>query len=109
MSTTTRQDPEEESLPAAHSLQEAANSDNTLEGYAAMNNPAPDSEIVHEVLEHPADTAHHHHHHPHHHPHHEHSEIAHRAYLLYLERGGGDGLDQQDWFLAEEEVKNRPR
>lgn len=34
-------------------------------------------------------------------------EIAHAAYLRYLNRGGGDGLDFDDWIAAEQELKRR--
>jgi DUF2934 family protein len=34
-------------------------------------------------------------------------DIRCRAYELYLERGGGDGLDFDDWVRAKEELKNR--
>ncbi|MDR3748127.1 MAG: DUF2934 domain-containing protein [Acidobacteriota bacterium] len=30
--------------------------------------------------------------------------IRERAYELYLERGGGDGRAQEDWFAAESEL-----
>ena len=30
--------------------------------------------------------------------------VAERAYELYLSRGGTDGLDQNDWFIAEQEL-----
>jgi hypothetical protein len=36
----------------------------------------------------------------------EHSEIARRAYELYERRGGGHGRDLDDWFLAENELRN---
>ena len=29
-----------------------------------------------------------------------------RAYQLYLERGGTDGYDVEDWLTAESEVRN---
>ena len=29
--------------------------------------------------------------------------VASRAYELYMERGGGDGGDMEDWFRAEQE------
>ena len=29
--------------------------------------------------------------------------VATRAYELYMERGGGDGSDMEDWFTAERE------
>lgn len=34
-----------------------------------------------------------------------HEEIARRAYQLYEERGGVHGQDQEDWFLAERELR----
>lgn len=34
-------------------------------------------------------------------------EIQQRAYELYLERGYQHGDDQNDWFRAEAEVKNK--
>ena len=36
-------------------------------------------------------------------------EIRYSAYLLYIERGGGHGLDFEDWLQAERELKNRSR
>ena len=35
-------------------------------------------------------------------------DIRIRAYRRYLERGGGDGLDFEDWFEAEKELKAQP-
>jgi len=34
-------------------------------------------------------------------------DIAVRAYELYLQRGASDGLDRDDWLLAERELKAR--
>jgi hypothetical protein len=34
-------------------------------------------------------------------------QIAEAAYLRYLSRGGGDGLDFDDWVAAEQALKNR--
>jgi hypothetical protein len=34
-------------------------------------------------------------------------EIRMRAYRRYLERGGGDGQDFEDWLEAERELKRR--
>jgi hypothetical protein len=31
-------------------------------------------------------------------------QIQQRAYELYLQRGGGDGRDVDDWFAAEKEL-----
>ena len=33
--------------------------------------------------------------------------IAARAYELYLARGGGDGMDMQDWLAAERELRGQ--
>ena len=63
-------------MQAAHSLEEAANSNNSLEGYVAMN----------------ADL---------------HDEIARLAYQLYEDRGRQDGFHEEDWFQAENEIRNR--
>jgi Protein of unknown function (DUF2934) len=35
------------------------------------------------------------------------AEIRERAFEIYLERGGIDGLDEQDWFQAEKELRDR--
>jgi DUF2934 family protein len=32
-------------------------------------------------------------------------DIARRAYEMYLERGGADGSDREDWCRAENELK----
>lgn len=32
-------------------------------------------------------------------------DVARRAYQLYVERGGEDGRDQEDWFQAERELR----
>jgi len=34
-----------------------------------------------------------------------HDDIAYAAYLRYLERGGGDGQDFDDWLSAERALK----
>src|SRR5215212_3390256 len=34
-------------------------------------------------------------------------QIAEAAYLRYLNRGGGDGRDFDDWLAAEQELKTR--
>lgn len=33
-------------------------------------------------------------------------EIRNRAYLRYLERGGGHGMDFEDWVQAEQDLKS---
>ena len=96
MSTATLTNQEtkhqEQDLPPAHSLREAANTDNTLEGYAAMNAVPENSAIAQEVLEHPVD---------------EHAEISKLAYDYYLERGGHHGAHEDDWYRAEREISSR--
>ena len=61
----------------ARNMPDAANSDNSLEGYAAING-----------LD-------------------DHSEIARRAHELYLQRvsSGETGCADDDWFRAEQEVR----
>ena len=34
------------------------------------------------------------------------AEIRERAYEIYVERGGVDGLDEKDWFQAEKELRD---
>jgi hypothetical protein len=38
-----------------------------------------------------------------------HEEIEKRAYEIYLQRGGGDGRDLDDWFAAEQELDHERR
>ena len=64
-------------MPSARSLQDAANADNSLQGYAAINDPN------------------------------EHEEIARLAYSYYLERGTNEGSAEVDWLRAEREVRAR--
>lgn len=82
--------PNERKLPEAHSLREAAASDNTLQGYVAMNHPDPQAEIVREAASHPFD---------------EHASIEALAYQFYLARGGESGSAEDDWFRAEREIR----
>ena len=35
--------------------------------------------------------------------------VAQRAYELYLQRGGAEGQDLDDWLSAEQELKSRPQ
>jgi hypothetical protein len=67
----------EHKMPTAHSLQEAANADNSLEGYASINYVD------------------------------EHSEIARLAYQFYEERNGENGSAEADWHRAEKEWRTR--
>ena len=34
------------------------------------------------------------------------AQIRERAFEIYLERGGVDGLDESDWFQAEKELRD---
>ena len=34
------------------------------------------------------------------------AEIRERAYEIYVKRGGTDGLDENDWFQAEKELRD---
>ena len=34
-------------------------------------------------------------------------QIQLRAYELYVQRGGGDGRDVEDWLIAERELRNQ--
>lgn len=61
----------------ARNLSDAANSEQSAQGYAAING-----------LD-------------------ENSEIARRAYELYTERSGSEGDADGDWFRAEEEVRRK--
>ncbi len=90
MSHPTQATPEKEKLPTAHSLREAADTDNTLQGYAAMNDPGGKSEIAKFAVAHPID---------------EHHDISRRAHQLYLDRGGENGSAEDDWCRAEQEVR----
>jgi len=78
-------DVDKERMPEAHSLEEAVNSDNSLEGYVAINHsPGPHGEVQDDD-----------------------GDIAKLAYQLYLERGGGHGSHEEDWLRAEREVRAR--
>ena len=92
--THTDTQPHHTSVAPAHSLQEAADSNNSLQGYAAMNDPTGKSEIAHYAMEHPGD---------------EQQEIARLAYQYYEERGGAHGSHHEDWLRAENEIRSRRR
>jgi len=64
-------------IETARNLPDAANADNSLQGYAAINGTD------------------------------EQSEIAALAYQLYRQRGGQEGDADGDWFRAEQEVRRR--
>jgi hypothetical protein len=63
----------------ARNMPDAANAENSLQGYAAVN--AVD----------------------------EHEEVAKVAYQYYEQRGKQEGSADDDWFRAEEEVRRRGR
>ena len=72
-------------MPEARSLEDAANSDNSLEGYVAINHsPGPHGETS------PDD-----------------ERIAQLAYLFYIDRNGGPGSAEEDWYRAEREIRQR--
>jgi hypothetical protein len=66
-------------IRTARNLSDAANAEQSIQGYAAVN-----------ALD-------------------EHAEIARLAYKLFEERGEQDGDADGDWFRAEEEVRRRRR
>jgi hypothetical protein len=65
----------------AHSLREAAESENPVEGYAAMNIPADQID--------------------------QHEEIARLAYSYFEARGGEHGSHEEDWHRAHQEIRGR--
>lgn len=77
---------------SAHSLEDAANSQNTLQGYAAINEVDEHSEIAEEAANEIPDNR---------------DEIAALAYRYYQERGGEHGFHEEDWYRAEREVRLR--
>jgi|SRR5579884_725481 len=81
-----RRKPEQSRMPTAHSLEEAANSDNSLEGYVAVNHGAGPHQ------EHQPD---------------DHDLIAELAYQFYLDRNGQSGSAEEDWYRAERELRHR--
>lgn len=81
MPTETRE--KEHRMPTAHSLEDAANSDNSLEGYVAVNHSPRTGGID------------------------DHDEIAMLAYQYYEERGGEHGAHEEDWYRAEQELRRR--
>ena len=90
--TVIQQPTEREGLRTAQNLEEAANSDNSLDGYAAINASPESSEIAQYVEENrPSD----------------HDEIATIAYGYYLDRGCEHGYADEDWYRAEQEYERR--
>ena len=64
-------------MPTARNMPDAANSGNSLEGYAAINK-VDDEEEIRQI-----------------------------AYRFYEERGREDGSPEDDWFRAEQEVRRK--
>ena|SRR5947209_2644832 len=87
-----RQTPAPNAKSSAHSLEDAVNSRNSLQGYAAMNEVDQHSEIAEEAANENSD---------------EHEEIARLAYQYHLERGAEHGSDEEDWYRAEKVVRGR--
>lgn len=84
MPTQTREkEQKEQRMPTAHSLEDAANSDNSLEGYVAVNHSPRTGGID------------------------DHDEIAKLAYQYYQERGREHGSHEEDWYRAEQELRRR--
>lgn len=77
---------------SARSLEDAANSANSLQGYAAINEVPSDSALAREAVHETSD---------------EHEEIARVAYQIHLEHGGRHGCHEEDWYRAEHIVRSR--
>ncbi len=77
---------------SAHSLEDEANSNDTLQGYAAMNSVDEHSEIAEEAAHETSDDR---------------EEIANLAYQYHQERGGDHGSHDEDWYRAEQVVRER--
>ena len=90
----------EQELHTAHSLEDAANADNSLQGYAAINDVEDQHLLAQGHEAHNTHGGHHSHHH-------QHAEIERLAYQFYQERGGQNGSADDDWFRAEREVHAR--
>src|SRR5579884_3496944 len=76
---------EQQRMSTAHSLEEAASSEQSLEGYVAINHgagPHGDRRIQHD-------------------------EIAELAYRFYTQRNGENGSAEEDWYRAERELRRR--
>ena len=78
---------------SAHSLQDETNSNDTLQGYAAMNNVDEHSAIAKEAASETGDK--------------DREEIARLAYLYHEERGGHHGSHDEDWYRAEQVIRER--
>ena len=77
---------------SARSLEDEANSHDTLQGYAAMNNVDEHSAIAEEAAQETGDDR---------------EEIARLAYQYHQERGGHHGSHEDDWYRAEQVIRER--
>ena len=77
---------------SARSLEDEANSNDTLQGYAAMNEVDEHSEIAKEAAKETSDDR---------------EEIARLAYQFHEERGGHHGSHDEDWYRAEQLIRER--
>ena len=77
---------------SAHNLRDETNSNDTLQGYAAMNSVGERSEIAKEAAGEISDDR---------------EEIASLAYQYHQERGGQHGSHDEDWYRAEQVVRQR--
>jgi hypothetical protein len=87
------QAPERSDPRSAHSLEDEANSQDTLQGYAAMNAVDEHSEIAEEAAGETSSD--------------DREEIARLAYQYHQERGGHHGSHEDDWYRAEQVVRER--
>ena len=78
---------------SAHSLEDETNSNDTFQGYAAMNNVDEHSAIAKEAASETGG--------------HEREEIARLAYQYHQERGGHHGSHEDDWYRAEQVIRER--
>ena len=77
---------------SAKSLEDETNSNDTLQGYAAMNDVDEHSEIAKEAANETSDDR---------------EEIARLAYQYHEERGRHHGSHQEDWYRAEQVIRER--
>ncbi len=87
------QAPAHSDSPSARSLEDETNSNDTLQGYAAMNSVDEHSAIAKEAASEPGDN--------------DREEIARLAYQYHEERGGHHGSHEDDWYRAEQVMRER--
>ena len=86
------QAPASSAARSARSLEDETNSNDSLQGYAAMNAVDEHSEIAQEAASETSDDR---------------EEIARLAYQYHEERGGHHGSHEEDWFRAEQVIRER--